>query len=63
MKEKTTEYTIEAFETMLNDNKDNYPKLIMADQDSVFTYDAFEKQYQTNTKLYLIFILRVIIML
>ena len=39
----STESLIEGFETTLNDNKDNYPKIIMADQDSVFTSDAFEK--------------------
>ena len=43
MKDKTTESIIEALETLLNVNKDNYPKLIIADQDSVCLSDAFEK--------------------
>ncbi len=34
MKDKTAESIIEAFETVLNDSKDNYPKMIMSDQDS-----------------------------
>ena len=38
-----TDAIIEAFETILNDNKDNYPKIIMADQDSVFTSDDVQK--------------------
>ena len=56
MKDKTTDSIIEAFETILNDNKDNYPKIIMADQDSVFTSDAFEKildKYQIILNLYI----------
>ena len=46
MKDKTTEAVIEAFESILNDNKDNYPKMIMSDQDSVFTSAAFEKDFR-----------------
>lgn len=56
MKDKTTEAVIEAFETVLNDNKDNYPKIIMSDQDSVFTSAAFEKildKYQISLNLYI----------
>ena len=56
MKDKSTNSIIEAFETILNDNKDNYPKIIMADQDSVFTSDAFEKildKYQIILNLYI----------
>ena len=30
LKDKTTDSIIEAFETILNDYKDNYPKIIMA---------------------------------
>ena len=56
MKDKSTEAVIEAFETVLNDNKDNYPKIIMSDQDSVFTSAAFEKildKYQISLNLYI----------
>ena len=56
MKDKTTEAVIEAFESILNDNKDNYPKIIMSDQDSVFTSAAFEKildKYQISLNLYI----------
>ena len=35
MTDKSTESTIKAFEEILKDNKDNYPKIIIADQDSV----------------------------
>ena len=42
MKDKTTESVSEAFETILHDNKDHYPKIIISDQDSVFTSAAFE---------------------
>ena len=42
IKDKATEAVIEAFETILNDNKDNYPKMIMSDQDSIFTSDDFK---------------------
>ena len=56
MKDKTTESVSEAFESILNDNKDNYPKIIMSDQDSVFTSAAFEKildKYQISLNLYI----------
>ncbi len=56
MKDKTTESVSEAFQTILNDNKDNYPKMIMADQDSVFTSAAFENildKYQIALNLYI----------
>jgi hypothetical protein len=56
MKDKSTESVSEAFETILNDNKDNYPKIIMSDQDSVFTSAAFEKildKYQISLNLYI----------
>ena len=56
MKYKTTESVSEAFETILNDNKDNYPKIIMSDQDSVFTSAAFENildKYQIALNLYI----------
>ena len=56
MKDKTATSIIDAFETILNDNKDNYPKMIMSDQDSVFTSDAFEKildKYQISLNLYI----------
>ncbi len=54
--DKTATSIIDAFETILNDNKDNYPKMIMSDQDSVFTSDAFEKildKYQISLNLYI----------
>ena len=56
MKDKTTEAVSEAFESILNDNKDNYPKIIMSDQDSVFTSAAFETildKYQISLNLYI----------
>ena len=56
MKDKTTESVSEAFETILHDNKDNYPKIIMSDQDSVFTSAAFENildKYQIALNLYI----------
>ena len=56
MKDKTTESVSEAFETILNDNTDNYPKIIMSDQDSVFTSAAFENildKYQIAHNLYI----------
>ena len=56
MKDKTTESVSEAFETILHDNKDNYPKIIMSDQESVFTSAAFEKildKYQISLNLYI----------
>jgi hypothetical protein len=56
MKDKTATSIIEAFETILNDNKDNNPKMIMSDQDSVFTSDASEKildKYQISLNLYI----------
>ena len=56
MKDKTTESVSEAFESILNDNKDNYPKIIMSDQDSVFTSAAFETildKYQISLNLYI----------
>ncbi len=43
MKDKTTTSIIEAFQTVINENKDIYPKTIMSDQDSGFTSDYFEK--------------------
>ena len=56
MKDKTTESVSEAFETILNDNKDNYPNIIMYDQDSLFTSAAFENildKYQIAFNLYI----------
>ena len=56
MKDKSTDSVIEAFETILNDNKDNYPKIIMSGQDSVFTSAAFEtslEKYQISLNLYI----------
>ena len=56
MKDKSTESVSEALETILNDNKDNYPKIIMSDQDSVFTSAAFEKildKYQIILNIYI----------
>ncbi len=55
MKDKTTKSIIEAFETVLNCNKDNAPKIIMSDQDSVYTSDIFETildKYQISLNLY-----------
>jgi len=43
MTDKSTESTIKAFEEILTENKDNYPKIIIADQDSVFLSDAFNQ--------------------
>ena len=54
MKDKSTEAVIEAFESVLD--KDNTPKIIMSDQDSVFTSAAFEKildKYQISLNLYI----------
>ena len=54
MKDKTTEAVVEAFESILN--KENTPKIIMSDQDSVFTSAAFEKildKYQIALNLYI----------
>ena len=51
---RTTEAVIEAFESILN--KENTPKIIMSDQDSVFTSVAFEKildKYQIILNLYI----------
>ena len=56
MKDKTTEAVIEAFETVLNYNKEKYPQMIMSDQDSVFTSAAFEKildKYQISLNLFI----------
>ena len=56
MKDKSTEAVVEAFETILNDNKEDTPKIIMSDQDSVFTSIAFEKildKYQIILNLYI----------
>ena len=56
MKDKSTEAVVEAFETILNDNKEDTPKIIMSDQDSVFTSAAFEKildKYQIILNLYI----------
>ena len=56
MKDKTTDSIIKAFETILNDKKDNYPKIIMADQDSVFNSDTFERildKYQIILNLFI----------
>ena len=53
MTDKSTESTIKAFEQILKDNQDNYPKIIIADQDSVFLSDAFRLiKYWTSTTLY-----------
>ena len=43
MTNKSTESTIKAFEEILKDNNDNYPKIIIADQGSVFLSDAFNQ--------------------
>ena len=43
MKDKSTESVVEAFESILVDNKEDTPKIIMSDQDSVFTSIAFER--------------------
>jgi len=54
MKDKTTEAVIEAFESIID--KENTPKIIMSDQDSVFTSAAFEKildKYQIILNLYI----------
>ncbi len=61
MKDKTTESVSEAFETILNDKKDNYPKIIMSDQDSAFTSAAFENILD-KYRLHLSYILKAIIM-
>jgi hypothetical protein len=56
MKNKTAESIIKAFETILNDNKNNFPKSIMSDQESVLTSDKFEIQldkYQIALNLYI----------
>ncbi len=43
MKDKTAQSIIEALETIFNDNKDKYPKIIMSDQDSVLLLISLQK--------------------